>query len=143
MNYEDYHTHPVNKFIHAICIPLIVLSTCNLLSKIKIHIGNDIKLEISEFQMFAMLIYYLTQSFVVFFLMSLYFFMVLTIAYIWRFRKNYMYESACVFIISWILQFLGHAIEGNRPALLDSLTQTFIEAPVFSLSYILPIKLSI
>ena len=143
MNYEDYHTHSVNKFIHAICIPLIVLSTCNLLSKIKIYIGSGIKLEISEFLMFGMLIYYLTHSFVVFFLMSLYFFIVLTISYIWRFRKNYMYESACVFIISWILQFLGHAIEGNRPALLNSLTQTFIEAPVFSLSYLLPIKLSI
>lgn len=143
MNYEDYHTHPVNKFIHAICIPLIVLSTCNLLSKIKIHIGSGIKLEISEFLMFGMLIYYLTHSFVVFFFMSLYFFIVLTMAYIWRFRKNHMYESACVFIISWILQFLGHVIEGNRPALLTSLTQTFIEAPVFSLSYILPIKLCI
>ena len=143
MNYQDYHTHPVNKFIHAICIPLIVLSTCNLLSKIKIPIGSGLKLELSEVFMTFMLLYYLYHSFMLFLSMSLYFFIILTIAYIWRFRKNYIIESACVFLISWVMQFLGHAIEGNRPALLTSLTQTFVEAPVFSLGYILPFNLKI
>ena len=39
------------------------------------------------------------------------------------------------------MQFVGHAIEGNRPALFDSLIQTFTQAPVFSLSYILPFRI--
>lgn len=140
MNYEDYHTHPINKIIHVICIPLIVLTTCNLLSKIKVLFGS-VKLELSEILMFLMLGYYLYHSFLTFLVMLFYFFTILTAAYIWRLNKNYMYQSLCVFIFAWIMQFVGHAIEGNRPALFDSLIQTFTQAPVFSLSYILPFRI--
>ena len=31
--YRSFHTHPVNKLIHVFCIPLIVLTTINFLSK--------------------------------------------------------------------------------------------------------------
>ncbi len=140
MNYEDYHTHPINKMIHVICIPLIVLSTCNLLSKIKVVFGT-FKFELSEVFMFLMLGYYFYYSFLTFICMFFYFFLILTIAYIWRLKKNYMYQSLYVFIFAWIMQFIGHAIEGNRPALFDSLIQTFTQAPVFSLSYILPFRI--
>ena len=140
MNYEDYHTHPINKIIHVICIPLIVLTTCNLLSKIKV-LFCSVKLELSEILMFLMLGYYLYHSFLTFLVMLFYFFTILTAAYIWRLNKNYMYQSLCVFIFAWVMQFVGHAIEGNRPALFDSLIQTFTQAPVFSLSYILPFRI--
>ena len=37
-----------------------------------------------------------------------------------------------IHFICWILQFIGHAIfEKKRPALLDSLSQSFIMAPLF------------
>ena len=36
------------------------------------------------------------------------------------------------------MQFVGHYIEGKRPALMDSLSQAFLEAPVFSLEYMFP-----
>ena len=140
MNYEDYHTHPINKIIHVICIPLIVLTTCNLLSTIKVLFGS-VKLELSEILMFLMLGYYLYHSFLTFLVMLFYFFTILTAAYIWRLNKNYMYQSLYVFIFAWVMQFVGHAIEGNRPALFDSLIQTFTQAPVFSLSYILPFRI--
>ena len=36
-------------------------------------------------------------------------------------------------LFSWIMQFIGHFIfEGNRPALLDSIAQSFLMAPLFS-----------
>ena len=89
MNYEDYHTHPINKIIHVICIPLIVLTTCNLLSTIKVLFGS-VKLELSEILMFFMLGYYLYHSFLTFLVMLFYFFTILTAAYIWRLNKNYM-----------------------------------------------------
>jgi len=140
MNYEDYHTHPINKIIHVICIPLIVLTTCNLLSKIKV-LFCSVKLELSEILMFLMLGYYLYHSFLTFLVMLFYFFTILTVAYIWRLNKNYMYQSLYVFIFAWVMQFVGHAIEGNRPALFDSLIQTFTQAPLFSLGYILPFRI--
>ena len=43
-----------------------------------------------------------------------------------------------LFLFSWVMQFIGHYIEGNRPALLDGLTQTFLEAPLYSFQYIWP-----
>ena len=43
-----------------------------------------------------------------------------------------------LFLFSWVMQFIGHYIEGNRPALFDGLTQTFLEAPLFSFQYIWP-----
>ena len=140
MNYEDYHKHPINKIIHVICIPLIVLTTCNLLSKVKVLIGT-VKLELSEILMLLMLGYYLHHSFLTFIIMLFYFFTILTTAYVWRFKKNYMYQSLCIFIFAWIMQFVGHTIEGNRPALFDSLIQTFTQAPLFSLGYILPFRI--
>merc|ERR550519_2540347 len=36
-------------------------------------------------------------------------------------------------IVAWILQFIGHGIEGRSPALLDSWQQAFITAPLFVL----------
>ena len=40
--YRSFHTHPLNKFIHLICIPMIVLTTINFMSKFFIVIiKND------------------------------------------------------------------------------------------------------
>jgi len=52
--------------------------------------------------------------------------------------KHWIVNSFKVFILAWILQFVGHYIEGVRPALVDSLSSTLFEAPLFSLSYIFP-----
>ena len=42
--------------------------------------------------------------------------------------------SICLHVCAWLLQFVGHyAFEGRAPALLDSLDQAFITAPLFVL----------
>lgn len=38
--------------------------------------------------------------------------------------------AAIVFVLGWVLQLLGHRLEGNRPALLRNLAQIFV-APLF------------
>tara|TARA_B100000900_G_scaffold407404_1_gene420056 strand:- start:878 stop:1135 length:258 start_codon:yes stop_codon:yes gene_type:complete len=53
-------------------------------------------------------------------------------------NTHWFIDTTYVFIFSWVLQFIGHYIEGVRPALMDSLSQTVLEAPVFSLEYIFP-----
>ena len=35
INYELYHQHPLNKGIHFVCIPAIVLTSMNFLDEIK------------------------------------------------------------------------------------------------------------
>ena len=58
MKYEDYHRHPFNKFIHFICIPIIVLTSCNLLSKFRIK-TRFTTLRMEEIATCVMLINYL------------------------------------------------------------------------------------
>ena len=140
MNYEDYHSHPINKFIHFICIPIIVLTSCNLLSNFKFNCGNYY-LELQEFITILLLIHYLTYGFFTFFAMFYYFYVIHTLSLIWRNEKNCMWQSFGIFVLAWVLQFFGHYIEGNRPALMTSIYQAFTEAPLFSFEYILPFKL--
>ena len=52
--------------------------------------------------------------------------------------KKWFRNSIIMFVSAWMMQFLGHAIEGNRPALLTSLTQSVFQAPLFTLEYIYP-----
>ena len=57
----------------------------------------------------------------------------------WTKRRYWFMESMIVFISSWILQFIGHYIEGSRPALMDSLTTAVTQAPLFSILYLFDI----
>ena len=47
-------------------------------------------------------------------------------------------KTAIIFVLSWILQFIGHYIEGRKPALLDSISQSLLGAPIFSLVPLIP-----
>ena len=131
MNYESYHTHPINKFIHFICIPVIVLTSCNLLSFVKVK-TDFITLELQELLTFFMLINYATYGFKVLIVMSIYFFLIHTISFIMRSKTKWVKHSIILFLLAWGAQFLGHVIEGNRPALMDSIKQAFLMAPLFS-----------
>ncbi len=135
MKYEDYHTHYINRLIHFFCIPLIVLSSYNFIS----YYTN---IFVKTFILCSLLIYYsrnynLTTSFVMYF----YYMVVEILSYNWLHRKFCLRESFWIFLIAWILQFWGHAIEGNRPALFTSLIHSFTEAPLFSIQYVLPFRI--
>ena len=43
-----------------------------------------------------------------------------------------------MFVFAWTMQFIGHEIEGNKPALFDSVSQAFTAAPLFSIQAFLP-----
>ena len=51
-------------------------------------------------------------------------------------RKYFL--AFCMFALGWTMQFIGHAIEGRKPALFDSLSQAFTAAPLFSIQAFLP-----
>ena len=48
-------------------------------------------------------------------------------------NKNWISLTHILFISAWILQFVGHYIEGSRPALNDSISQAFLTAPAFAI----------
>ena len=89
-----------------------------------------------------MLLNYYNVSVLAFLVMIFYFLVIYSFALLWRSkRQNYMKESLYVFVLAWVVQLMGHYIEGKKPALMDGIIQAFNEAPLFSVSYILPFKI--
>jgi uncharacterized membrane protein YGL010W len=143
-NYELYHQHPVNKFLHFICIPMIVLTSMNFLNNIylcslKSKFGYDLEINLRSLLLLIYGIHYLKSSWLIGTIMMIY---MLSFSYLsdyWQKRdKHWILNSLKLFTLSWIIQFIGHYIEGVRPALIDSLSSALFEAPLFSLNYIVP-----
>lgn len=148
--YSEYHQNPINKLIHFVTIPLIVITTLSLVSNFKIKLtstiykrphnffGVDLKGDflLTMFYIF----YYFTWKTPVNIIMFVYCFTMLLISRSIKQMSFYWNGlDLLIFIVAWILQFAGHSLfEGNRPALMDSLSQAFLTAPAFSLDYIIP-----
>ena len=121
MDYESYHTHPINKGIHLMAIPTIVFSSYNLLSlfQIGLKIKNTFEMNIGlhKLLMYLMLYNYLSYGIKSFLVMNVYFYVISKISKIYMKNvKNSVKNSLYFFVYSWILQFIGHAVEGSRPA---------------------------
>lgn len=133
--YKEYHSHPTNKLIHFICIPLICLTTINLASLLKFKALKCTGLELLN--IFYFINYFRFGINIGTFMFS-YLILLNTLGKVWRILDNkWKRNTIIVFIIGWILQFIGHYIEGRKPALFDSIIQSFLSAPLFSLDYIL------
>ena len=131
MDYQNFHTHPINKIIHFFCIPLIVITTMTIISK-KYNYCN-----LYEFMIVLFLLNYLINySINDFILMILYYGFCDFFSFKWQQRKFWLKECVVVFILAWIAQFIGHYIEGNRPVLLFSISTAVFQAPLFSVKYL-------
>ena len=139
--YSIYHKNKTNKIIHWICIPLIMFSLLGLLSKINIiKLDTDsIFYSIRGLEVFIIIAigYYLKISKSLAIGMSLItLFFVLIIESINRndeIMQIYLYLG--IFIISWVGQFIGHKIEGKKPAFFKDL-QFLLIGPLWLLAYI-------
>ena len=136
MNYQDYHQHPVNKFLHTFCIPIIVLTTINFLQCCQKKF-KSFNIIIYAILIFLSIYYFIYYNFFILLFMNVFFISMFVLSDIWIYhRKNYLLESFILFTFAWLLQFLGHYIEGNRPTLFDSIITSFTQAPLYSLNNI-------
>ena len=133
-NYHDYHNHPVNQIIHFFCIPLIMITSMTFLSKIKVRFAGYYIYDIITTIMLAN--YLINYGFSKFIIMIVYFGICDYYAFRWQQRRFWLIENLTVFTFAWIMQFIGHYIEGNRPALMDSITSAVSQAPLFSIMYL-------
>ena len=135
--YNSYHTHPINKFLHLLGIPSIMLSSLVLLNNIYIylHHTHQVKISLSTIVVLFYCIYYYSYGLYPGIVMHIY----LTLMNLIQYKLKLSNKNASyIFIMSWGLQFIGHFIEGNRPALTDSIGQAFLGAPIFSLTPFVP-----
>ena len=136
--YNEYHLNPINKMFHLIGIPLIILSVINFSNYFSLvfnynNINHSLSLKrllITYYQ-----IYYLSYGIFPGFVMIVYF----ELLNIINNSLNLSFRNtAIIFTLSWILQFIGHYIEGRKPAILDSISQSLLGAPIFSLVPLIP-----
>ena len=146
--YDSYHTHPINKFMHVLGIPTIMLSTLIILREFILQYPiYDIYspvlyrkgVRLNNLLLLFYTVYYYTYGWYPGVIMHVYLFILNWLSHwIAVNKKISLKNTSYLFILAWGFQFIGHFIEGNRPALTDSIGQAFLGAPIFSLTPIVP-----
>ncbi|RMZ59769.1 DUF962 domain-containing protein [Chryseobacterium nematophagum] len=140
--YSESHKNPTNKLIHWICVPLIFWTVLGFISFIPSpHICSSYYGCISIVSIIAIIlvaIFYIRLSFLIGVIMVLVMLLMehFTYAINIHFRKQAWLVYLGVFIITWILQFIGHKIEGKKPSFLKDI-QFLLIGPIWLLSFIL------
>lgn len=121
--YGESHRNPTNILIHKIFVPLIMFSVIGLLWAIPTpeFIQHRTWVNYGMLLVVVAMVFYLTMGFKIFFGMV---FIVAPIVYGNVLLQNYEYQiqlMAGIFIFSWIMQFIGHKIEGKKPSFFEDL----------------------
>lgn len=123
--YGESHTNTANEMIHWICVPLIALSVIGMFWSLPVP---EAFVEISPIMNWGML--FMMAAVVYYFILSpsLAIGMILVIsifiaALVWMDSFSIPLWQICVaiFVLAWIGQFIGHAIEGKRPSFFKDL----------------------
>ena len=119
-SYEQNHQNPINEAIHIIAIPLIMFSILGVTAAFDIFL---------EYILVGIVIfYYLKLSKTAALLMLVWLLISLGLVAL---LKPYIIEiSISFFVLGWILQFVGHFIEGKRPSFFEDV-RYFLIGPLF------------
>lgn len=116
--YNLSHQNSINQKIHLICVPLIMWATVGLVCSIpapQVMLGYGLNFG-HIFVAFALL-FYLTLGTLPFQIMLLESIIVLsTIVIVKKIGLSIFWVSLVVFVIAWIMQFVGHKIERQKPS---------------------------
>jgi uncharacterized membrane protein YGL010W len=109
--YGDSHRHPTNKALHWICVPVIVWCAIGLRAAVPIVNWGSVTV-------LAALLYYARLSLP----LALGALPVL-FAFVWSIDRldrsawaPLWVVCSALFVVAWIGQFIGHAVEGRRPS---------------------------
>lgn len=129
--YAAYHQDARNKATHFVGVPVIILSLFIALAWPRIELAG---LPLTAAMVFAcvVLAYYFLLDVPLALAMA-----AITLSLVWLGHQIAALGAArgwawfaALFVGGWILQLVGHAFEGRRPALADNLLQIFV-APIF------------
>ncbi len=122
-HYGSSHQHPKNEAIHFLAIPAIMLSLCGLIYALH------------PYALYAFagasLVYYARLSWVFFATMVVA--TALLIAGVKAMGANVLPISVGIFIAAWVIQFIGHKIEGKKPSFFEDIQYLWV-GPLFLLS---------
>ncbi|MFQ3208651.1 MAG: YGL010W-like membrane protein [Colwellia sp.] len=136
--YKSVHLNQTNINTHFIGVPLIVFAVTLMLSTIAFEIMIDDILSTPlllnftlAMVLFAVIaIYYIALHRLLALGMLAYILANLFVAQLFTDTEGVMYIAVGIFIIGWIIQFIGHYYEKAKPAFVDDLSQ-FLIGPLF------------
>ncbi|GAW96593.1 MULTISPECIES: DUF962 domain-containing protein [Colwellia] len=136
--YKSVHLNKKNINTHFIGVPLIVLAVTLMLDTIRFEISiNDIlsmpftlHLTLAMVIFAVIAIYYLALHRFLALGMLLYILVNLAIAQLFSGVEGVFYIAIGLFVVGWLIQFLGHHYEKAKPAFMDDLSQIVI-GPLF------------
>ena len=137
--YGESHQNPINKTVHWICVPLILLSLIGLLWSIPMpHTLAETSplLNWGVLFLIAALLYYFALAWRLALGMTLVVLMVIAIVYgVSRLPASLWLVSLSVFVIAWIGQFIGHQVEGRKPSFFRDI-QFLLIGPLWLLAFL-------
>jgi len=133
--YGESHQNPTNKLIHWFCIPAIVVSLLGLLLSVPMPWSIPHLNLATLFVAFAVGFYSLLS-----FRLMLGMAAVASACYaialsLGGLSMPLWATSLGIFVVSWIVQFVGHQIEGKKPSFLEDV-QFLMIGPLWLLSFI-------
>ncbi len=133
--YGESHQNPINKAIHWLCIPLILLATLGLLQSIPHPFGVAWMDWGAAFMVVAM-VFYATLSWTIFAGMFVVGVASLALNHAMVAAGLPLLEiSIGVWVGAWIVQFVGHKIEGAKPSFFEDV-QFLLVGPAWLLQFV-------
>jgi uncharacterized membrane protein YGL010W len=126
-HYEESHRHPTNEIIHFIAIPLIMLSLIGMMFALHPYVAYAF--------IAASMVYYIRLSSPVF-LATMTLWSLLSIGLVVLMGPLLLPLSVAIFVGAWILQFIGHKLEGKKPSFFEDIQYLWV-GPLFVLSKLL------
>jgi uncharacterized membrane protein YGL010W len=137
--YGESHRHPLNKALHWICVPVIVITVLGLLWAMPVPAAFAAAspwLNWSTLVAAAAVAYYALLSPALALgivpALALAFAAVVALA---RLPLPLWQSCLAIFVIAWIGQFIGHAVEGRRPSFFKDL-QFLLIGPLWLLAFV-------
>ena len=123
--YGADHRHPLNKKLHHVCVPLIVISLVGLLWSIPVPAEfREISpaLNWGTALLLASVVYYFIISIpLAIGMLPLVLLTVVIVNWLDGLALPLWMSSAAIFVLAWAGQFIGHVAEGKRPSFLRDL----------------------
>ena len=129
-SYSADHQNPANRAIHWVCVPIIMWAVIAALWTIPPILPQWFNPGLwAVLAMFATFLFYRRLSRNLAYAMALVF--IASGAIVWALygalgSRNLLILAAVLFVLAWIGQFVGHAIEGRRPAFFTNIVQLLI-----------------
>lgn len=134
--YGESHRNPINKRIHWICVPAIYFSLVGLLASLPMPVtGLSSWLNWGSLALVLACLYYLVLSRPVFIGMTLVSLLAVLGNHWLAAHASLWVVSLAIFVTAWIGQFIGHRIEGRKPAFFKDL-QFLLIGPAWCLCFL-------